>query len=443
MESFYQEIAKPHDQKTMPVTRYTPAADAALDVYKNWSKKNQTPTSGQDKDKAKATEEEAAAGASGTATACPHAYRKPPPQSRPEQTVDGEPVPVWEPGTGPDPAVCKRLLETSDTELDKLIDVVATQGDPYQALRLACREVHLGTRANYKDMIHRIGRNIYPLIVALDNEPGFEGVGSTYTLYLRDGSSRRIVPCPPEYEVYKGLSHTSLGLFTFVSPYFKCPEGNAGWQRALAGYHDKVKVALAAAKDISHRTDVNRTFVDHCAKMLTMVSEYIQSCFDKNSVSVEEFRAFTRAFLPLIEVSVANACRLQCEAALPALRRWKAELGAAWRDVYVLIPTVWPVGGYNPRRQLFETLLDADRADTHIIMMEGAADVEAARTTMGRVVGDRTVAHLVFGKETPNARALVCALSSPRDLVSSQFADAMHEAGAGDAAAAPSGSAKE
>jgi hypothetical protein len=162
--------------------------------------------------------------------------------------------------------------------------------------------------------------------------------------------------------------------------------------------------------------------------MLEMAASYIQSSFEQECVSVENFRAFTRQFLPLIEVSVANACRLQCEAALPALRQWKAELGSAWRDVYVLIPTVWPVGGYNPRMQLFETLLDKDRVDTHVIMMEGAPDVEAARTTLGRVVGDRTVAHLVFGKETPNARALVCALSSPRDLVSSQFGDALREA---------------
>jgi hypothetical protein len=282
-------------------------------------------------------------------------------------------------------------------------------------------------------MIHDIGRNIYPLIIASDNEPGLQGVGSTFTLFRRDGTTERIVPCPPEYEIYKGLSHMSLGLFTFVSPFFKTPKGNPGWKTGLDGYHTKVKTALTAAKDLQDRaqsdSSLSGELIAHVMGMLECVSRYIQSCFDTNSVTVEGYRAFTKEFLPMIEVSVANATRLQCESALPALRRWKAELGDQWRDVYVLVPTVWPVGDYNPRTQLFEKLLDPDRVATHIICCEGAADAEEARTTLGRVVGDRTVAHLVFGKDTPNARALVCALSSRRDLVSSHFEDALREAG--------------
>jgi hypothetical protein len=243
MESFYQEIGKPHQEKNMPVTQFPPASGEALKVYKAWSDKNLTPATTATGGAPDPTPQPA-----GDATACPHAFQKPPAQDRPETTIDGEPVPAWK--SGPEPGVCKRLLETSEQEFDKLIDVVATRGDPYKALRLACREVHLGTRANYKDMIYDIGRNIFPLIVALDNEPSYEGIGSTFTLYLKDGSSRRIVPCPPEYEVYKGLSHISLGLFTFVSPYFRTPKGNPGWHRGLAGYLDKISVALKAARDV-------------------------------------------------------------------------------------------------------------------------------------------------------------------------------------------------
>eukprot|EP00049_Salpingoeca_infusionum_P022845 m.9107 g.9107 ORF g.9107 m.9107 type:complete len:417 (+) comp5425_c0_seq1:160-1410(+) len=363
-------------------------------------------------------------------------FMLPPRLERPETTVGGEAVPAW---ADPAPAMCKHLLETSETEFDKLIDVVATQRSPYDALRFACRTVHQGTRDNYKDMIYKIGRNIYPLILASDNEPGLEGVGSTFTLFRRDGSTERICPCPPEYEIFKGLSHMSLGLFTFVSPFFKTPSGNGGWKAGLTGYHDKVKVALGAAQSLQSTAEsnpeVDQQLVSHVIAMLQCVSKYITSCFESNTVDVTGFRAFTKEFLPLIEVSVANATRLQCEAALPALRRWKAELGSQWRDVYVAVPTVWPVGGYNPRIQLFEKLLDKDRVATHIIAMEGAATGEDARTTLGRVVGDRTVAHLVFGKETPNARALVCALSSRRDLVSSHFEDALREAGEVSAAA--------
>lgn len=123
-------------------------------------------------------------------------------------------------------------------------------------------------------------------------------------------------------------------------------------------------------------------------------------------------------------------CLLQ-HAALPELRKWKEELGPAlWREVHVLIPTVWPVSEINPRQQVLAQLMDPDRVRTHIIKAEGAHSVEEARTTLGRVVGDRTLAALVFSDRTPDERGMVCALSTPRDFLSSACEDAiaLHEA---------------
>jgi hypothetical protein len=71
--------------------------------------------------------------------------------------------------------------------IPELIDIVTFRGDSDKHLQLCARQINTFMRTNYKPYIHNVGRNIYPLIIASDFEPGFEGVGSSFTLYLEDG----------------------------------------------------------------------------------------------------------------------------------------------------------------------------------------------------------------------------------------------------------------
>lgn len=453
MENLYAEVARPHEEKRLPMARI--ADERAIGVYSMWAKVNAKPAGGS-------TSAAAGAGAAGTgavatATApvsgraliangaafasvdpaklaeCPFAPpgarssasklpillpTGPVDSRRPEVEHEGRPVPAWG-----KPAEVGPILAAREQAWDRLINTVATRGDPVRQLYMTMRDLNLLTRAHYAQMIHNVGRNLYPLIVASDYEPGFNGVGGTFTLYLADGSSRRIAPAPPVYELYKALSHMALGVFAQVSPYFRTPAA-AGWREPLEDYRRVVRQGM---NDAALAEDLPADVRQHAADMLGLVDGYCSRCLEAGRVDVAAYMEFTRALLPLIQKSVMNASRLQAHAALPELQRWKQELGPKlWREVYVLIPTVWPVSGRNPREQMFEMLLDADRVATHIIKAEGAKDIEEARTTLGRVIGDRTVAQLVFGTESADSRNLVSALSTPRDIVTSACDDALH-----------------
>jgi len=74
---------------------------------------------------------------------------------------------------------------------EKLIDIVAYRGKPLSEYRATLRDMNLLMRKNYAAMIEKIGRNIYPVIIAADAEAGFEGVGSSYTLFLEDGTTKQ------------------------------------------------------------------------------------------------------------------------------------------------------------------------------------------------------------------------------------------------------------
>ena len=314
------------------------------------------------------------------------------------------------------------LARLLDTSIDELLEPVAHAGDKTQGYFKSLRDVHLLMRKNYLENIYQVGRNIFPLIIASDNEPGFEGVGASYTLYLEDGTSERIVPVSREYEMHKCLSHIPLGIFAIIAPYFSNPQSQE-WINPLQRFQSRVEAAQQALNNASLDTKT----INHNKAMLTLAAEYLSACLAKKNANHNDFIIFSEQIFPFIEESTFNAARLQVQDTIPELLKWKQKLGEKWRDLYVVIPTVWPVSGRNPRQQIFEKIMDQERIKTHIIMLEGVKNKDEALTSLGRIVADRTVARLVFGTRTATSRSMVCALSTPRDIVSDACEAALKE----------------
>ena len=119
-------------------------------------------------------------------------------------------------------------------EVEELTDVVTYRKDVNREVQFAFRDLNKLTRSHYAEFIKLVGRNIYPLIIATDSdESGYSGVGTTFTLYLEDGSEKKIVPAlHSNYEIYKGISHVFLGIMVILSPYLNNP-GSAAWAEPL------------------------------------------------------------------------------------------------------------------------------------------------------------------------------------------------------------------
>ncbi|CAF1273556.1 unnamed protein product [Adineta steineri] len=54
-------------------------------------------------------------------------------------------------------------------------------------------------------------------------------------------------------------------------------------------------------------------------------------------------------------------------------------------------------------------------------------DIKESFNSLGRAVGNRIAARLIFRCLTPAARSMVCALSIERDLISDACEDAIHK----------------
>jgi hypothetical protein len=159
-------------------------------------------------------------------------------------------------------------------------------------------------RENYQDMIREIGNNIYPLIVATDVEPGsVSGVGGIFSLYLEDGSMRRISPTSPEFEMLKNLAHLPLGLFTILSPHFLTPRSLP--MNRLIGFQSKILEAINAASLGDLR--ISPALKLQGTTMLNITNSYIVQWLSNGYVTVADFETYTGEMFPYVDVNIKRA----------------------------------------------------------------------------------------------------------------------------------------
>ena len=220
------------------------------------------------------------------------------------------------------------------------------------------------------------------------------------------------------------MSHSLLAVTVLITPYLSNPTTTA-WREPVTQYLAKVDAIISAIK-ASADPHLNKELI---TLMLSDVSWFLRSCLDQKVIDVVKYRELNKKNRSRAKQAMGLATQIQAEANVEALLKWKNRLGPAlWREVYVLIPTVWPVAAQNPRMELFRNLLDEDRVMTHILCSEYPRSADECRTLIGRIVGDRALGRFVFGAGDHSNRMKMVALSTPVDAVSDDAIPNIHKA---------------
>lgn len=309
------------------------------------------------------------------------------------------------------------------TQLLSMIKVAAQRGDQGEAIKHTHVDIH--TTFNTELGGHVGLTNIYPILVATNGEAGFEDAGTSFTLYRRDGSSDRFPAATADYHVYRSLARTPQGLFGLVAPYFKAPN-STNWISNLEKTLKNVQSSLEAVKEAPASFKAVGEFT---TQYLTVVEKFITTRISEKKVTRESFQEFGKEIYPLFVDSVKKAVTVQVNTSIPAIKKIKESLGDAdWRELYVVIPTGWGGVGQNPRRQLFQHLMDKDRVDTRIIVTEKAGSIEQARATVGSVVVNRAFAQVFFyGQESQESKNFIFNFSTQKDWFSDACTVAIEE----------------
>jgi hypothetical protein len=321
----------------------------------------------------------------------------------------------------------------------KLLSNIAFRGNHLDELKSSARDLNNGIRDHYGKFIHNVGRNIYPLIVATDYEvDGPCGVGTTLTLYEASGNITQVSPaCSTNYELYKTCAHAFMGLSVEIGPYLAnaglCCKGvsskmqrDVPWKTSLSEFEQNVKMyrnALMRAAELeasmedseekkegeeSKASNVeiscglpSREMRRVMLLMLSSVGDFCNACLSTGMIDVLAWEQLNRDNFPRIKACMKEATKAQADACVEQIVKWREMLGQdAWRDLYVVIPTVWAVEVENPRKEMFKQLMDPERVDTHLITSEYPRNHSDARTLLGRVVGDRAIGRFVFGVDS-------------------------------------------
>ena len=229
------------------------------------------------------------------------------------------------------------------------------------------------------------------------------------------GQIEKITPAlHSNYEVYKSVSHTLLHVGVLVTPFLQNLEATA-WQGPFTNYLRKVDASIAALRNCTG-TQLKK---DLLLSMLDPVSAFLHSCLERSRIDMEEWKKMNEENFWRAKECMQAATKEQADANVKALMKWKNRLGSKlWRELYVVIPTVWPMSRTNTRLELFRGLLDHDRVETNIFCSEYPRTTDEARELLGRIVGDRGIARLVFGTDCHSMRMKTVALSTEVDVVS-------------------------
>ena len=294
----------------------------------------------------------------------------------------------------------ERILNLPDEQLK---NVMAHRKDCAAEMQLAFKELNVHTRSNlYADFIEKAGRNIYPVIIALENDKESEGCnGNTFVLYLEDGSEYRVTPgLNAGYAVFKSASHVLLGIGAILGPFMKNPKSHE-WKKPLQQYKQQYIQRAVTSLETYKENEDSEFQAKPVELLLKGVISFINQCLTKNSVALEDWEKFNNSQLDNVKRCFTLANEIQSKANLEALLKWKIMLGPeVWRELYVVVPTTWPVSRANLRAELFRALLDKDKVDSNIILSEYPRCEEECRTLLGRIVGDRAIAR--YGMDVTN-----------------------------------------
>ncbi|ATN37689.1 hypothetical protein ACO34A_28380 (plasmid) [Rhizobium sp. ACO-34A] len=273
------------------------------------------------------------------------------------------------------------------------------------------KDIDTAMRTNYAANIVNIGRNIYPLLYV---ESTFDG--GRYTL-LTDAKTRYVHQDVGQiYDVTKAVSHIPLGIFSIISGYGEYP-AFAQWIPALQTYRDQISRVQGTFSSISGMTLEDKITID---AMLSESLKFIDKIISAGAFTNAEFATYAQSIGDMILYCQNRAAKNQVEIMTNVLKGWKETIGdEAWDKMYVIIGAVWTLTQENAHELIIKALMKPELRDTHVVVSEAVPDLESAQTLMGRIVGDRIMAELVFDtKANPAFAQDIYSLSTRRDLLS-------------------------
>ncbi|MBI4893266.1 MAG: hypothetical protein HY821_21770 [Acidobacteria bacterium] len=291
-------------------------------------------------------------------------------------------------------------------------------------------------RSRYKALKDQVESRVGPLIVVANGPEG-----GTYWL-IQDGQVVEMrQPVDVIFQLAKSIAHIPLGTFSVLAPYlsnivpahhlkagdmdphdldmvaFTGPASNE-WLQPLQDWGSRIEATRRALDDANLPDDLHRSSANIC----DAATAFIHSAIRDRAFTMNGFEDFTGKIFNDISTNMYWSAKAQIEAVTELMTLWKNRLGENWRDVYILVYSMWTTSVLNQSTIILRRFLDPDRVNTHLLDI--IADqlpiddpVGVGAENLARIVQDNIAAEMVF----PTSQTTADALKGKEDLLSQQI----------------------
>jgi len=199
---------------------------------------------------------------------------------------------------------------------------------------------------------------------------------------------------PAIYQKVKSVSHTLLGIFAIVSPYFDYSESGK-WRSDASAFNQSMTEALATLDQVAMPAEVE----EDCRLILEGGIAFLDKILKQGTCTANEYSTYARSLLPHVNKNIMLAGKLQVDHFESVVKRWRKEMGEEeWSRLYTVVNTAWSMRRENVHFQIMAQMMGRDAVNTRLIMAESVNDVteDDLLSLLGRIVNDRALSILVF-----------------------------------------------
>lgn len=235
----------------------------------------------------------------------------------------------------------------------------------------------------------------HPIILGL-----FSNEGGDFYLYMPGKTTPiQAPPVPVQYQVVKGVSHSSMAIYAILQPYFatadNAPAAGDGWKAELTAYRAEQANTLAQADQLGLEPDA----LTAVKEILTNNISFIDETLAAGVIDRQKINAWIKEVVPHFTTTIGTAATYQVDHWMEVMAEWKKMIGNQWDQTFGVTNTLYVTRTNNILFTLMAQFFGKEAINDRLLLFETTEFTTKPDTMLSlltRIVKDRELGLAFF-----------------------------------------------